>query len=210
MPAAPTVRLTDDEIVALAVKTELPWQGPLPTLDTDSADALSVASLRGLRSLAVRDLLVGDDQPAKELIPFVAALSGTVAARTYISDNAPIPADGGTVSSFFVTASDTVVIVATQAPGVHIVGEASVAEALELIRESVADSLANSTESVTDGYSWCVFVPMSDGANLLTVADGTVQCHVVAEDGSLTDTETVDATAAIDSVLKSSLEVVGR
>ncbi len=63
--------LTDDEIVAISIDGGAAWPIPLITVDIDFA-AMSSARLRGIRSLAVRELIF-DAAPSQELSSIVKA-----------------------------------------------------------------------------------------------------------------------------------------
>lgn len=62
------IRLTDDEIMALSVRSERLWASPLPTVDVDDPHEIHAAARRGERSLYARDLLTLDDQQQEPLI----------------------------------------------------------------------------------------------------------------------------------------------
>jgi hypothetical protein len=50
-----SIRVTDDEVVAIAVEGGVVWQAQLPSLEP-RAEVLTAAHLRGVRSLLVRDI----------------------------------------------------------------------------------------------------------------------------------------------------------
>lgn len=55
------MKLTDDEVVALAVRSASVWASPLPTVDLDEPADVASAARRGERSLYARGLLqIGD------------------------------------------------------------------------------------------------------------------------------------------------------
>jgi hypothetical protein len=68
--------LTDDELVALSFERGRPWPTPLPTVDSSQRDALEMAALRGLRSLALRGALVDG-----EFLPTVEEVANVTVAR---------------------------------------------------------------------------------------------------------------------------------
>ena len=59
--------LTDDEVVAIALAAGSFWPSFLPTVDIDDSDELARASLRGRRSLLVRQLPEGEGEPAADV-----------------------------------------------------------------------------------------------------------------------------------------------
>lgn len=76
------LKLTDDELVAIAVDLSGPWFGGLPTVDVDSEESLAAAALRGHRSLLVRELLNADGELEGDL----PALAGRqVGSRDFIT-----------------------------------------------------------------------------------------------------------------------------
>lgn len=65
-PVKSHVRLTDDEVVAIAIARETPWPTELPTVDTHDKVDLEDALFRGNRSLAVRGFPGLVDGPLSE------------------------------------------------------------------------------------------------------------------------------------------------
>lgn len=59
-----TIKLTDDEAAALAIRGEGAWRTPLPTVNETSQADLAAAVLRGRRSLVVRELAEPDGTPS--------------------------------------------------------------------------------------------------------------------------------------------------
>lgn len=76
------LKLTDDELVAIAVDLSGPWLGGLPTVDLGSEESLAASALRGHRSLLVRELLNADGELEGDL----PALAGQqVGSRDFIA-----------------------------------------------------------------------------------------------------------------------------
>jgi hypothetical protein len=71
--------LSDDETVALAMLAGRAWPAPLPTVDSDDPDDLIEAGRRGLRSLAVRELVDLPDTAPGTTEPRVPVLRRDVA-----------------------------------------------------------------------------------------------------------------------------------
>lgn len=83
------IALTDDEVVALGVRSSTPWPSPVPTVNVTDAAEIRLSASRGSRSLLVRGLLSED--PAanlkgklEDLVRTV--LEGELVVATYLVD----------------------------------------------------------------------------------------------------------------------------
>lgn len=99
-----TAVLTDDELVAIAVEQDSEWLGNLPTVDATDIAQLASASARGLRSLAVRDLLNG--KGSSRLSPEILATVGPAIGKrptiyAYVAQSAmPLVVTGASIAVF--------------------------------------------------------------------------------------------------------------
>ncbi|MGV0715827.1 hypothetical protein ABQE93_10515 [Mycolicibacterium sp. XJ662] len=174
-----TALLTDDEIVAVCAADGRPWPVGLATVEP-TAEELSRAGMRGMRSLMVRRLAGGDaDKPgvrphamiARDVAAFLDATDRVGAYIAPASDHSVL---GGAAVTAARTAEGWVVDTATAA-GVHALRVASSDEAtsaiLELAEKAYSGELfAGETEAV-----WvCVVRYGPDGENMLTIESGSV------------------------------------
>lgn len=90
------LKLTDDEVCALALRYDGVVRPPLPTIDERSEAALAAGVLRGRRSLAVRDLGDADGAPLGDALEAFKRLSAGPCAMFSLAD-----ADGNWVRSGF-------------------------------------------------------------------------------------------------------------
>jgi hypothetical protein len=174
-----TALLTDDEIVALCAVDGRPWPLGLTTVDSTAED-LTRAGMRGMRSLMVRRLAHSDaDKPgmrphqmiADDVAAFLSATSRVGVYVAPISDHSVMAGASVTAAR---TASGWVVDTATAA-GVHALRPASAEEAgdavLELVTRAHGGTLFTDEESLT----WiCVVRYGADARNTLIVGEGSV------------------------------------
>jgi hypothetical protein len=119
--------LSDDEIVAIAVKDGASWPGPLPTINLGEREMLQ-AIVRGVRSLLARELvtMIGIDY---EVSADVRTLIGqatlaTHAASAYVSEvSSPGQLKGSSAYLYFGESGAVIDLVTLG--GVHEVGEVS-------------------------------------------------------------------------------------
>jgi hypothetical protein len=89
-PAPAGLALTDDEVVALAVRSGTPWPAAVPTVNRLSKAAVETAVNRGVRSLMARQLLGvgGADETAEILGALVRQVSvGNARLGAYFGDS---------------------------------------------------------------------------------------------------------------------------
>jgi hypothetical protein len=140
--------LTDDEVVALAAVVGRPWPTGLATVD-GTAELLQEAGFRGVRSLAVRGMLVGD--PAGEsgfvIHPDVeTVVSGFLNASSHVGAYIAPIADTDRLAGASITAATTGTdwwLVTTTAQGVHGIRSAT--------RLEVLDAIADLADKTHDG-----------------------------------------------------------
>ena len=104
--------ITDDELVAMAVSSAVPWRGLLPTVPV-TTEELRRAALRGSRSLALRGL----DDSALELARLAAASAPLMLVFTAVASSPLIPLSSGV--GIFPSPSADVVVDVTLPTGVH-------------------------------------------------------------------------------------------
>lgn len=90
------IALTDDEIVAVLATATSQWIVPLRTIDLQSDAEILAAVTRGYRSLAVRELLDGDQNDVKpDVLDLVTAVTEAEAAVVI----AAVPQDAGVLEA---------------------------------------------------------------------------------------------------------------
>lgn len=116
-----TLRLSDDELVALAVRAGGEWKAFLPTIDTSDLDALMRAQLRGERSLALRQgrltasgSQISIDEVVQMIAPAITSAPTVIGYSSPLSD--PDVADGPSFAAFR-TGDKERLLVATTAGG---------------------------------------------------------------------------------------------
>jgi hypothetical protein len=142
--------LSDDETVALALLAGRPWPAPLPTVDADDPDQLLGAGRRGLRALAVRELIrLPDSVPGtsapgapvlrRELADLSAEVFGTpVQAVGYAATDDLTWLPGGLTTVFYGTgsgAADTWTMQVVSHAGVSYFSRIPAADARRLLSE---------------------------------------------------------------------------
>lgn len=175
-----TALLTDDEIVALCAADGRPWPVGLTTVEP-TAEELSRAGMRGMRSLMVRRLAGGDaDKPgvrphemiARDVAAFLDAADRVGAYIAPASDHSVL---GGAAVTAARTSDGWVVDTATAA-GVHALRAASADEAtnavLELAQKTYTGELFGND---TEASQWvCVVRYGADAENVLTISPGSI------------------------------------
>ena len=196
------VLLTDDEIVALALRSGVAWRAPLPTVG-QSEEELTRAAARGWRALLVRELVVDRDHPAPELQDVLAAQEAKIIARTFVADANGVPLDGTSWSTYYRLTDGHVLIEVISSEGVHSFTTGTVDECSSLItaavdtvqREGVPD------RSETGAAGFCVVAP-GRPARVLTVGEGVLR--LTDEDPEATSRELPtpeSAAAAVAGIL---------
>jgi hypothetical protein len=144
--------LTDDEIVALATKSDRPWQFPLLTVRTDVPAAVAAAALRGLRSLIVRGLAAVDSEgiavDASLVNDYKLVASAPRILLAHASPADSVAASGSAVIVFYGDAgvyADTMTVV-----GIHALRQVTHEEALSAIKSFAMTAFEGSTPRVGD------------------------------------------------------------
>ena len=172
--------LTDDEIVALCAADGRPWPIGLNTVET-TAEELSRAGMRGMRSLMVRRLAGGDAEAegvrphemiARDVAAFLDATDRVGAYMARASDPAVL---GGAAITAARTDTGWILDTATAA-GVHALRQASTEEATVAVLD-IAEQIYEGTlfTEDSDRAAWvCVLRFGSDAQNNLTIGHQSV------------------------------------
>ncbi|WP_102144544.1 hypothetical protein [Mycobacterium hubeiense] len=172
-----TALLTDDEIIALCAADGRPWPVGLTTVEA-TAEELTRAGMRGMRSLMVRRLAHADaEQPGMrphEMIAndVAAFLDATTRIGAYIAPASDHSVLGGASVTAARTQDGWVVDTATAA-GVHALRVASVDEAAAAV-VGLAEQAYNGTLFADDEDWVCVVRYGADAGNVIAVAPGSV------------------------------------
>lgn len=175
-----TALLTDDEIVAVCAADGRPWPVGLATVEP-TAEELSRAGMRGMRSLMVRRLAGGDaDKPgvrphsmiARDVAAFLDATDRIGAYIAPASDHSVL---GGAAVTAARTAEGWVVDTATAA-GVHALRVASSDEAASAILGLAEKTYSGELfASETEASDWvCVVRYGPDNENMLAIEPGSM------------------------------------
>lgn len=175
------LRLTDDEVCALALRYDGVVRPPLPTIDERSEAELAAGVLRGRRSLVVRDLGDADGAPLGDALEVFKRLSTGPRAMFSFADT-----DGNWVKSGFTaylygpSVANVEMSQVIAAAGVHyfrIVPSAGQWQALTEVAEAIhADGFAT-PEEPHEGpppAAALLHVVRPDGIRFIQVAQGTV------------------------------------
>lgn len=160
-----TVRLTDDEVVALAVDGGGTWPAPLPTINESEADQLIIAVQRGRRSIAARNgVFVGADGsaiPLAEVRGMIHEGCGTLPRLiAYLASPETPDTLGGLCLSVFPTEdADARMVVFTTPDGLNEISISSASQVRDLVRALVADVRA----STQDARVVTLAAPSADG-----------------------------------------------
>lgn len=181
--ASTTVLLTDDEVVALALRSGTIWRAPLPTVG-DSEEELTRAAARGWRALLVRELVVDRDNAAPELHDVLAAQEAKIIARTFVADGNGVPLDGASWSTYYQLSGSQALIEVISSEGVHSFTSASLDQCSTLIGAAVeAVRSAGLPEAAESAARFCVIAP-GQPARVLTVSKGAMQLTEEDPDGA--------------------------
>lgn len=198
------MKLTDDEVVALAVRDGQAWATPLPTVALDEPDDVAASARRGERSLYARGLLgVGDDPLGvldAELVRNLApARQRRVVVSMFTADGELAWYPSGPNVVYYRTDGGTGLLAETVSEaGVHSFAIVDVATCLGSCRELVAAAHAGGvrlTEDAQPTESLCLARPSGDGVDVLQVHRGVARLH--ASDGK---EQQVELSVALDWV----------
>lgn len=166
-----TVLLTDDEVVALCVLDGRPWPLGLITVDATAAD-LARAGARGLRSLFVRQLLVGADGVTRAESTLAAVLSAFLDAKDRVGAYVAPAVDHSVLGGMSVGAArtDTGWLLDTvTADGVHAFRYATADAAASTVRALAQKAYTGELFGAQTGWV-CVLRFGVDGQNSVAVA----------------------------------------
>ena len=184
-----SIRLTDDEVAALALDAEAFWPAELPTVAiTDSADIFA-AAMRGQRSLYTRGLL--DDEG--NLAPAVAELARSCAGSrntlsVYIGGPDLMRTDAQLASTHY-RLGDEWLAEGISPLGVHefqrFARENQVAYLTAILVEALDTGLPEG--AATDGERWyvCVVDVREDAVNIHAARPGEYRTAEIDSDGAI-------------------------
>jgi len=126
--------LTDDELVAIAVRAGAAWKGLLPTVSVDSVASLLRAAFRGNRSLVVRGLCSSDgSRIMPEMADAVSAASTAPLVLAFVAaENSPLAPTSAGVGVFPLEPTGLVIDV-TLANGLHEITRGEIGQAQEVL-----------------------------------------------------------------------------
>lgn len=137
------LRLTDDEVVALATMQEKAPPSPLPTVDTENLEAVLSAGFRGLRSLEVRDL-VSDAGVLDDRLATAATIVGRTSLTCVFVASSTLERASWDFASTHYRDGDRWIIEGVDAIGIHHIGSVSVAERREAVQELLRSAVVGS------------------------------------------------------------------
>jgi len=171
-----TLKLTDDEVVALAASAGCRWPVPLPTVEGDDSAALGQAVVRGARSLRIRGLVIESIQGAslsRELDAVVKIAQVPAGFVAHVVRTSPRVAQaGGAVLITALTVEQALVDLISRA-GVHDFDSVSPAEAGSLALDYLHAAFDSGPPGATDAGD--VEVRSSLGSTAVTVVRGAVR-----------------------------------
>jgi hypothetical protein len=177
------LRLTDDEIVAIAALVGQKWTSRLPTVDVRSDAELAAATLRGWRSLTLRGLA---DADGRHLTEVIGSLYGVVPViRSYVADAQIAELPSGN-RSYFRRRPGGWTVEATTPIGVHLFRAVAEEDAVRLLEAAVekvyVDGVGSAAEDgKSTGHYLCVGSQHGDQALLLTVCQGELKLYRAGE-----------------------------
>ena len=190
---SPSLRLSDDEVVALAGFLERPWPSPVATVDVTSSEDVLAAVSRGWRSLSIRELVVDGVPDPGGLQLALEVCEGTIIARSFLAETSLVPSSRGAVTTLVLSARGTEVFVNNANPlGVHTLGRVSPWTARKMLR-AVTDATyvhGITGEEGADALTLClVGVAGTDGspASALEVSLGSLKSFKSDADGRLAE-----------------------
>jgi hypothetical protein len=200
-----SLALTDDELTAMALMTEVPWPSPLPTIDAVDSEILVGAASRGRRSLVARELLSADGPTAGAVDGALTALlepalSGRILVSAFVADRTLAFVPEGLTTVVYAKSLESALMEAVSAGGIHYFSEVDRPHAIEAIGGFMVDVLDGGISVVSDngvaekdGLVLCV--ASAPGASTLigiVAKDSLSLVSVSSEDGSVVAVETPD------------------
>jgi hypothetical protein len=176
------VALTDDEVVALAARSDRLWPSALPTIDPSDDAAIEKAINRGARSLVARELLVTEGKEhlnaaLAELIDPI--LSGRATIGTYVASRELeyLPSEFGTAC--YEAGDGTWVNEIVSGIGIHYLSSGRSSTCLgaieEMVKRVVSSGYPSINDEVPDSRVLCVVGPPSqESVRLAMVEKGEI------------------------------------
>jgi hypothetical protein len=157
------ILVTDDEVVAIAIRGAQVWPGPLITVDDRSAESVLLAGARGERSLAVR----GIDTESNETVAFMRqALSSekqlVLSART---SKGELAAGTSVLVHFRLGGADGGVVQTLTSDGVSWFGSLNDDEFATAMRQWLADVQAMFKNERDELAEWLFLVEIGENGN---------------------------------------------
>ncbi|WP_208029070.1 hypothetical protein [Rhabdothermincola sediminis] len=201
--------LTDDEVIALAALSSMPWPGGAPTVEADE-ESVSFAVFRGCRSLIARGYDPGALSDVPELAIAWEALAAPARITLYLGDDEYRRATWGFASVHH--RSETSWIIETvNVIGVHRFARATAADNRQFLESLIkaARRHAPTPEREDDTPVWlCALASGPTGKTLVAARrDEVVRCSVDLDHGIVNVLSSLDAceiTEAIEVLLAAS------
>ncbi len=199
------LRLTDDEIVAIAARARSSWQGLLPTVNLDSPEDVVRAAQRGERAIFVaedvRSWSSGRKTSFSEIITLLTpALGSRPALVAYPVRSANLDEPIGAVICAFATVGGLVIFCATRSSGITEVSVLERDQAEGIIRGVVCSPLEDTSQ---DAPAVLVVTSPDDmGADVLLVTSEGVHRGRTGIEG-VQITERFAEMSAVDAALAS-------
>ena len=200
--------LTDDEIAAIAVSVRSPWPMPLPTIES-TPNAIAAASLRGLRSLAVRGLIEGSDEYTiapliREALSVVQPTSGRF--TTYVAERSAPSTLVGSIAVAYLAEDDggRAIVEFVSPAGVHDLVPGSNDEARSLIVQLVQNTFDQGFRGEVVEDAALIVLGSHPQTTAAVVAQGSIEIGRMDEASqSFVPSEHLDTwdAAAIEAVL---------
>lgn len=197
--------LTDDEIVAVAIAGSTFYAGDLPTVDSESEQALLQASLRGRRSLVARGWIDEDGELAADLTVAGGATGARSFINVFLGDKELNRVDWSLATSLYAGGVGWV-IEGVEGIGLHRFARVTEHEARDALNTLVAAAFTNVADEPAPDGAWLVVSVLRDGASdLLATRPGSHRTASI-EEGRLSPwsaMEPADVQAWIDAGLAS-------
>jgi hypothetical protein len=161
--------LTDDEIVAVAIAGSTFYAGDLPTVDSDSEQALLQASLRGQRSLVARGWIDEDGELAADLTVARSAAGASSFINVFLGDEELNRIDWSLATSLYARDLGWV-IEGVEGIGLHRFAAVTEHEAREALNTLVDAALTNVANQPAPDGVWLVVSVLRDRASDLLAA----------------------------------------
>lgn len=161
-----SIGLTDEEVLALSVRSSRAWPSLLPTIDISTTVGAAQAAQRGARSLLARRLLDADrDLLDESLGSMIEAVSGERALLgTYFASPDLSVFPDAVVSGFYRLDDDTWVTELVTPVGIHWLASRSRLECLAVLEQVVEGTVATPTQGTVTSVDpvLCLVAPRHD------------------------------------------------